>query len=49
MKLFEASVQEWEWKSSRARLKMSDLEQAKKERRREKHTKMLTFNLKKDA
>lgn len=32
VKLFEASVQEWEWKSSRARLKMSDLEQAKKEK-----------------
>ena len=32
VKLFEGSVQEWEWKASRARLKMNDLEQAKKEK-----------------
>lgn len=30
VKLYEASVQEWDWKASRARLKMNDLEQAKK-------------------
>mmetsp|Transcript_8016 Transcript_8016/g.18668 ORF Transcript_8016/g.18668 Transcript_8016/m.18668 type:complete len:634 (+) Transcript_8016:28-1929(+) len=32
VKLFEGSVQEWEWKASRAKLKMNDLEQAKKEK-----------------
>lgn len=32
VKLFESSVQEWDWKASRARLKMNDLEQAKKEK-----------------
>lgn len=32
VKLYEASVQEWDWKASRARLKMNDLEQAKKDR-----------------
>ena len=32
VKLFEGSAQEWEWKASRARLKMNDLEQAKKEK-----------------
>lgn len=32
VKLYEASVQEWDWKASRARLKMNDLEQAKKEK-----------------
>ena len=32
VKLFEASVQEWDWKASRARLKINDLKQAKKEK-----------------
>lgn len=32
MKLYEASVQEWEWKSSRAKLKQSDFRQAQKEK-----------------
>ena len=31
VRLYESSVQEWDWKASRARLKMNDLEQAKKE------------------
>eukprot|EP00931_Biecheleriopsis_adriatica_P074023 TRINITY_DN48209_c0_g1_i1.p1 TRINITY_DN48209_c0_g1~~TRINITY_DN48209_c0_g1_i1.p1 ORF type:complete len:694 (+),score=237.02 TRINITY_DN48209_c0_g1_i1:76-2157(+) len=32
VKLFEASVQEWDWKASRAKLKISDLKQAEKEK-----------------
>lgn len=32
VRLYESSVQEWDWKASRARLKMNDLEEAKKEK-----------------
>eukprot|EP00930_Biecheleria_cincta_P035647 TRINITY_DN2449_c0_g2_i2.p1 TRINITY_DN2449_c0_g2~~TRINITY_DN2449_c0_g2_i2.p1 ORF type:complete len:654 (+),score=175.98 TRINITY_DN2449_c0_g2_i2:38-1963(+) len=45
VKLFEASVQEWDWKASRARLKQSDLAQAKKDKDAKEKGKLKGFRV----
>jgi len=45
MKMYESTVQEWEWKVSRAKLKMSDFQQAQKEKAEKKAGKAQGFKL----
>jgi len=45
VKLYETTVQEWEWKSSRAKLKMSDFQQAEKEKADKKAGKVQGFKM----
>lgn len=48
VKLFEASVSEWEWKVARARLKQNDFQQAQKEKAEKKAGKKQGFKLQVD-
>lgn len=45
MKMYESTVQEWEWKVSRAKLKMSDFQQAQREKAEKKAGKIQGFKL----
>lgn len=45
MKMFESSVQEWNWKVSRAKLKLTDFQQAEKQKVEKKAGKVQGFRL----
>lgn len=45
VKLFEKSIQEWEWKAARAKLKLNDFEQAEKEKAAKKAGKAQGFKV----